>query len=59
MSKPRQPFLRWQDLPRDRRRRLTVLIGRLIRQHLGAPRQEVDHERHRPTPGEPASREGP
>ena len=38
----RQREIRWQDLPRERRRRLTVLVGKLIRQRLAAG---IDPER--------------
>jgi len=40
----KQRFLRWQDLPIERRRRLVVLVGGLIRQRLSAAR-EAGHER--------------
>jgi hypothetical protein len=39
----RQREIRWQDLPRERRR-LTVLVGKLIRQRLAAG---IDPERGR------------
>jgi hypothetical protein len=32
----RQREIRWQDLPRERQRRLTVLVGQLVRQRLRA-----------------------
>ncbi len=34
MSGPRREGVGWQDLPRERQRRLVVLIGKLIRQSL-------------------------
>jgi hypothetical protein len=40
---PKPTTIRWQDLPPDRRRRLMILIGSLIRQRL-AVLQEADHE---------------
>jgi len=36
MKGPRQEGIGWQDLPRERQRRLVVLIGKLIRQRLAA-----------------------
>jgi hypothetical protein len=36
MGDPRQVGIRWQDLARERQRRLVVLIGKLIRQRLAA-----------------------
>ena len=52
MDGPRQQAgIRWQDLPRERQRRLTVLVGKLVRQRLAAtPEAETTHER------EPAER---
>ena len=38
MKGPRQEGIGWQDLPRERQRRLVVLIGKLIRQRLAAVR---------------------
>ena len=32
----RQKEMRWQDLPRERQRRLTVLVGQLVHQRLTA-----------------------
>ena len=37
MSDPRREAVGWKDLPRERQRRLVVLIGKLIRQRLAAP----------------------
>jgi hypothetical protein len=38
--------VRWLDLPREQRRRLIVLVGKLVRQHLAAaPNSEADDER--------------
>jgi len=34
MSGPRQEGIGWEDLPRERQRRLAVLIGNLVRQRL-------------------------
>ena len=36
MSSSRQREIRWQELPRERQRRLTVLVGKLVRQRLAA-----------------------
>jgi hypothetical protein len=36
MIAPRQEGVGWQDLPRERQRRLVVLISKLIRQRLAA-----------------------
>ena len=36
MSGRRQEGIGWQDLPRERQRRLVVLIGKLVRQRLAA-----------------------
>jgi hypothetical protein len=42
----RQREIRWQDLPRERQRRLTVLVGKLVRQRLAAEiNPEKGHER--------------
>jgi hypothetical protein len=42
----RQREISWHDLPRERRRRLTVLVGRLVRQRLVAVTDpETGHER--------------
>jgi hypothetical protein len=47
MAKPKQlQTIGWQDLPREQRRRLTVLIGKLVRQRLAAAADpETGHER--------------
>jgi hypothetical protein len=37
MGDSRQVGIWWQNLPRERQRRLVVLIGKLIRQRLTAP----------------------
>jgi hypothetical protein len=36
MEGPRQEGIGWRDLPRERQRRLVVLVGKLIRQRLTA-----------------------
>jgi hypothetical protein len=64
MSDPRQEGISWQDLPRERRRRLLVLIGLLIglliRQRLAAPSlREASDERDPATNGSAADRQGP
>jgi hypothetical protein len=42
----RQREIRWQDLPRERQRRLTMLVGKLVRQRLTAVIDpENGHER--------------
>ena len=47
MGRLRQRQIRWQDLPRERRRRLTVLVGKLVRQRLAAVSDpENGHERN-------------
>ena len=43
MDGPKQIGIKWQELPRERRRRLAVLIGRLIHQHLAATEPEACH----------------
>jgi hypothetical protein len=46
MSSPRQRKIRWQDLPRERQRRLTVLVGKLVHQRLATLSEpEKGHER--------------
>jgi hypothetical protein len=38
--------MQWRDLPRERQRRLTVLVGKLVRQRLAAVIDpEKGHER--------------
>jgi hypothetical protein len=47
MGRPRQREIRWQDLPRERQRRLSVLVGKLVRQRLAALIDpENSHERN-------------
>jgi hypothetical protein len=47
MGRLRQREIRWQDLPRERQRRLTVLVGKLVRQRLAAVIDpEKAHERN-------------
>jgi hypothetical protein len=47
MGRLRQREIRWQDLPRERQRRLTVLVGKLVRQRLAAVTDpEKAHERN-------------
>jgi hypothetical protein len=36
VNNPRREAVDWDDLPRERQRRLVVLIGKLIRQRLAA-----------------------
>jgi hypothetical protein len=51
MSGPRREEISWRDLPRERQRRLLVLVGKLVRQRLAAtPEVERSYER------EPAER---
>jgi hypothetical protein len=60
MSGPRQEGISWQDLPRERRRRLLVLIGLLIRQRLAAPSlMEASDERDPARAGLAADGQGP
>jgi hypothetical protein len=48
--------IRWLDLPREQRRRLVLLIGRLVRQHLAAvPNPETDDERDDAHPNSPVT----
>ncbi|MCW2242378.1 hypothetical protein [Azospirillum canadense] len=51
MRTPPPMPIHWLDLPLDRRRRLAVWIGRLIRKQVEASNPEVDHERHLPGGG--------
>jgi len=47
MGRSRQREIRWQDLPRERQRRLTMLVGKLVRQRLAAVIDpENGHERN-------------
>ena len=51
MSGPRREEISWRDLPRERQRRLLMLVGKLVRQHFATtPEAETAHER------EPAER---
>ena len=60
MSGPRQEGIRWQDLPRERQRRLLVLIGALVRQRLAAPSQvEAADERDPARDSPDADGQGP
>jgi hypothetical protein len=48
--------VRWLDLPREQRRRLIVLVGKLVRQHLAAaPNPEADDERDDAHPHSPVA----
>jgi hypothetical protein len=47
---------RWQDLPREQRRRLVVLIGQLVRQYLATvPNAETTDERDNAHPDSPVA----
>lgn len=41
----RQREIRWRDLPRERQRRLTLLVAKLVRQRLAQINPEKGHER--------------
>ena len=46
MDGAKQIGIKWRELPCERRRRLTVQIGRLVRQHLATTEPEACHERN-------------
>ena len=59
MDGPKQIGIMWQELPRERRRRLAVLVGRLIRQHLTTTEPEACRERDPAEHRHAAVRQGP
>jgi hypothetical protein len=42
MSGPTQEGISWQDLPRERQRRVAVLIGKLVRRRLATASDDAE-----------------
>jgi hypothetical protein len=59
MDGPKQIGIKWQEVPRERRRRLAVLIGQLIRRHLATAEPEASYERDPAERRLAAVRQGP